>query len=181
MNPDGFETLALVRDYLASEVVPALPDHIATEVKAAVKLLDTVSVELAASGTSLPDEIAELRSLCQQGLAALGEPDRRPDGDLDAHSLGAANPHANEDTADLPGLLAERRRLTGLAAVLISQLQAHIASSVEREGARKASCNLLARFFETLGGQVRRRTPWQSVFPYTTAADRRAPAGECSR
>lgn len=181
MIPDGLETLALVRDFLASEVVPALPDHIATEVKAAVKLLDAVSVEFAASGTILPDEIAGLRGLCLEGLAALGEPDRRPDANIDTQAIGVAHPHANEDAADLPDLLAERRRLTGLSAVLIGQLQARIASPVERDGARKASGNLLARFFEALGSQARRRTPWQSVFPHTTAADRRAPAGECSR
>lgn len=157
MTPDGFETLALVRDYLALEVVPALPDHIATEVKAAVKLLDTASAEFAALGTVLPDEIAELRSLCQQGLAALGEPDRRHEST------------ANEDAADLPGLLAERRRLAGQSTVLIGRLQARIAGSAESDIERKASCDLLARFIETLGSQARRRTPWQSVFPQAAA------------
>jgi hypothetical protein len=181
MIPDGLETLALVRDYLASEVAPALPDHIATEMKAAVKLLDAVSAEFAILGRLLPDEIAGLRSLCQEGLAALGEPDRRPDGNTDTQPFGAANPDANEGVGDLPDLLAERRRLTGLSGVLIGQLQARIASPAERDDARKASCNLLSRFFETLGRQARRRTPWQSVFPHTTAADRRAPAGERSK
>jgi hypothetical protein len=167
---------------LASEVVPALPDHIATEVKAAVKLLDAVSAEFAASGRLLPDEIAGLRSLCQEGLAALGEPDRRPDRSIrDTQPLCAANPHANEDAADLPDLLAERRRLAGLSAVLIGRLQSRIASPAESDTVRNASRDLLARFFETLGRHARRRTPWQSVFPHANATSRPVPTGGSPR
>jgi hypothetical protein len=142
--PDGLQAIAVVRRFLAASVVQAVPAELVGEVRAAVKLLDTVGVELAGLPTVLTDECRELLSLGDDGLRVLH-------GERDA-TQGLEQRWA-AGLAGLDDLIAMHRDVRRLTATVVIDLQA--ASEARR---------VLRRLYETLRRHAERRIPWQSVF-----------------
>lgn len=152
MIPDGLEAITVVRRFLAGPVLGAVPAELAGEVRAAVKLLDTVGTELTGLPAVLLDECHELLPLTGDGLKVLP-------GDRD--DLGALERRLAADPRTLDDLTTLHRDVRRLTSSVVVELQ-----SMERAGGERApdARRALRPIYETLRRHAERRIPWQSVF-----------------
>jgi hypothetical protein len=137
-DPDGLQTLAAVRSFLEDVVLAEVPQHLAGELRAAVKLLESAQAELGCLHAVLLRESEELLDLCE--------------GSARAQALRARLAPAPEQLAERAAL---HREIRGLSAETIERLQAD-GSATARER--------LDDLYATLGRHSHTRVPWQSVF-----------------
>lgn len=147
----GLVTLERVSAFLAAEVVPAVPAELAGEVRAAIKLLRTVAIELDTRQDLLRAEIDELLAL---GAAAVG-----PTGPLAgecAELLRSARQGA--------GSLSELDRLHARVQALTSR----VVLALQDDSHQPSGAAALAGLYDALGRHARARLSWQAVFPVPT-------------
>jgi len=179
MTLNGFESLALVRRYLATEVVAIVPHHVAAELRAVVKLLDTAMIELAELPLILPAEIAAMRDLCREGQAVLAT------GNDEVAGQACIQAQGDPTMRNLRELIEEHREAGEQLGRLITRLQG--AQSSEREDAHAYRLSsLLDRIYQVLGRQADDRLTWQSVFPAFVVSGKGIlstsnPVQECSK
>lgn len=166
MTLDGFETLALVKRYLASEVIPLLPEHVATEVRASLKLLDNAANEFALSPAMLPREIAELQMLGRGSMILLAA-DPRGEAAAKIPDPDIFHAEAGDLSNDVRDLLALRLRLGNHLAILVPSLQD--LAAIGGDGIAEGAKSLLVRIYHVMSRQARERMTFQSVFPTVVA------------
>jgi hypothetical protein len=153
MSVGPFETLAAVRDFLSREVLPTVPKEMASEVRAAVKLLQDVADELDWLPAVLHAECAEMLALHikTQEMIATG-----------------VDEELRRKIVSPPGSLSEQRELhramIETASSVVRKLQAGVreASSGSVESTKLRA--LLDQHYEILGRHAETRLRWQSVF-----------------
>ena len=153
MSVGPFETLASVRDFLTRDVLPAVPKEIASEVRAAVKLLEEVADEL----DWLP---AVLRAACEEMLA------------LQIKTQGVIvtgiDDELRRQIVAPPGSIREQlelhRTMTEMVTSVVLKLQAGIRELSAESGASIALRDLLDQYYDMLGRHAETHLRWQSVF-----------------
>ena len=155
MNPHGLAALAMVRAFLAEQILPGVPDSPTGELRAALKILDTVAAELDALYPLLLTECRALLDLCGEICT------RPPTGatpasiDLATRCTALNERYARGFTATTP-LLEHHRAIKALATDLINALQ--------KTADEPAPAQALARLYSLLGHHATARIPWQTVF-----------------
>ena len=146
MNPNGFEALQIVQAFLRTSVLPAVPASLAGELRAAIKLLATVELELRSLGPLLVEECREIHELCELGAASQDQ----------AAACAELLGRLQQPPHDLALMIELHRDFEKLASRVIAGLQSR-PREVTAQG-------LLRRFYEALGRHAERRLPWQSIF-----------------
>ena len=153
MSVGPFETLASVCNFLARDVLPAVPREMAGEVRAAVKLLQDVADEL----DWLP---AVLRAECEVMLALQIKTQ-------DVIAIGIDDELRRKIVA-APGSIREQlelhRTMTEMVTNGVLKLQAGIRALSAENGESIKLRNLLDQYYEMLGRHAETRLRWQSVF-----------------
>lgn len=149
MSIDALAALGVVRTFLTTDIVPLVPKASASELRAAVKLLETAAIELADRHGSVRAETGDLIGFCARAGTMLG---------LDSVSSEAAaqgrRAQAEPSGPALELLWSDAR---SLATTVLPPLQDQAAASEE------ARC-LLKELYRCLGDHARSRLAWQSVF-----------------
>jgi hypothetical protein len=154
---DGLETLARVRAFLCEQIVPSVPGELASEVRAAVKLLDTAAIELNQRHALLLAELADSIDYCQRAAQLVGRPDSTQTWLAACRTLAE---RAGEPGLDLRGLDGVLRDVRALGSTLLVELGKH-----QRASGAETAGELAAEFCACLGDHARRRLAWQAVFP----------------
>jgi aminoglycoside phosphotransferase (APT) family kinase protein len=163
---DGSATLATVSTFLTDDVLPAVPNELTGEVRAAVKLLETAAREFDQRYRSVT---AETRELLDRGTDignALGLAD----------AVSACARLRRRAESSRAGLI-ELDEVCGAARALTSSLIVALQTAELDDGTtaarREAHRELLASTYACLVEHPRSRLSWQSVFP--AASPRPAP------
>ena len=153
MSVGPFETLASLGDFLSGDVLPVVPKEMASEIRAAVKLLQDIADEL----DWLP---ALLRAECEEIVALQAEAE-----ELTGLGIGAElRQQINAPTASISEQIELHRHISETSVGIVLKLQARIR---ELSASKEDSTNLrklLDRYYETLGRHAETRLRWQSVF-----------------
>ena len=155
MNPNGLVALAMVRAFLAEQILPGVPDSLTGELRAALKILDTVAAELDALYPLLLTECRELLDLCGEICARQPSSETPTNINLATRCTAFNERYARGFTATTP-LFEFYRAIKGLATDLINSLQ----KTANEPGPAQA----LARLYSLLGQHATARIPWQTVF-----------------
>ncbi len=158
MIPDGLGALALLSQFLTREVLPAVPPALTTELRAAIKLLDSTRDELDALYPTLLVECSELLGLVEDAGVLLSA---RPTPLVSTH-LSALSRQVAQGFKNLSALAACHRELRVLTAASLLALQQLAA---EGPAAQRDLQALLQRFYAVLARHAETRVPWQVVFP----------------
>jgi hypothetical protein len=156
MIPHGLAALTLVSEFLAREVLPAVPLALTAELRAAIKLLETTREELDALYPTLRKECTELLSLCAEAHALL-----REQGASSSH-LSALSLALIQGFPDLSSLTAAHRELLEVTDVTLCALERLAAEECTEQ---RDSHALFQRFYAALARHAETRLPWQVVFP----------------
>ncbi len=150
MNPDGFETLDMLRAFLTKRVLPALPPELVSDVRAASKLLDNVILEFDVLYPLLMHECTALLLLCEEAMTSACVPE------VSEFAARLAEAKVSVNNFDsLRALATHHARLVALAGEIMMALQS---------GAGAQSKDILARFYAQFERQAAARLGWQSVF-----------------
>ncbi|HEY1973876.1 MAG TPA: hypothetical protein VGH89_38405 [Pseudonocardia sp.] len=154
----GLAVLAGVRAFLAEQIAPEVPGELAGELRAAIKLLDTVGVELNQRHRVLRDELADLLDYAQRiaGLLAL---------DAESQAGRTLARRAEDARLDLAALDLLWRDARALSAGLLVELCRYRDAPTTPDAMRQPAGALAAEFCTCLGGHARARLAWQAVFP----------------
>ncbi|HZZ51788.1 MAG TPA: hypothetical protein VFE65_33245 [Pseudonocardia sp.] len=159
MTIDGLSTLSSVRAFLMTEVLPAVPDELAGELRAAAKLLAGVETELDTRYSSLATETRDLIAHAADAARLLG---------LD-EAASACERLAVSDSgvasARLTELESRWSRARQLSSTLLRELQGRESDPAVSEADRRAARALLREFYTSLTSHARTRLDWQAVFP----------------
>ena len=155
MNPHGLAALAMVRAFLAEQILPEVPDSLTGELRAALKILDTVAAELDVLYPLLLTECRALLDLCGEICARLPSSATPANTDLAMRCAALNEQYARGFTATTP-LIELHRAIKALAKDLINSLQ----KTADEPGPAQA----LARLYSLLGQHATARIPWQTVF-----------------
>jgi hypothetical protein len=161
-DPSALRTLSAVRGFLDEEVVPSVPQHVAGEVRAAIKLLESVERELDDLHVVLLAECTEMLELCGAGLGPLA---RDPQVSPQVDELGALQARLRERVADAPDTLTDR----GTLHAEVRDLCAQVVSLLQTAEADGVGGGELHSLYAVLGRHAERRVPLQSVFPVSPA------------
>jgi hypothetical protein len=156
MTPNGLEALALVSKFLTQRLLPAVPPALTSELRAAIKLLDTARDELDVVYPLLIEECRELIALCRDAHTLLGE----LAASCDAEVLTTLAARTEIGFADLSALMACHREVCEWVSAILLALQR---VEHDRPGNPAVSAMLL-RFCAVLGRYAERRLPWQIIF-----------------
>ena len=162
MIPDGLASLTLVSKFLAQDVLPMVPRALTTELRAAIKLLDTARDELDSLYPRLLDECRELLELCGDAHALLHDLSAT----FDPTPFASLTQRVEHQFMDLSSLMASHREIlemTGATFLSLQRLDPHPQKNWAKERA------MLRRFSATLGRHAATRLPWQAVFPRPSA------------
>ena len=162
MIPDGLASLTLVSKFLARDVLPMVPRALTTELRAAIKLLDTARDELDALYPRLLHECRELLKLCGDANALL----RDLSATFDPTPFASLTQRVEHEFTDLSSLMASHReilKMTGATFLSLQHLEQQARTNRTDLGA------MLQRFSATLGRHAATRLPWQAVFPGQSA------------
>jgi len=157
MTPHGLAALTAIGRYLTTEILPVVPDAQVGELRAAIKILDTVADELNVLPSLLHQECREFSDLRRQATQTLHWPEPPVSLSLSAGNESGAGPDLS---LDLHALLARHETCLQEATQAIEALQ-RLADEDQRSAQPVA---LLGRYFALLERQALRRVPWQSVF-----------------
>jgi hypothetical protein len=150
MSTDALTAIGVVRTFLTTDIMPVVPKAAASELRAAVKLLETAATELADRHGSVRAETDDLIGFCARAGTLLG---------LDSVSAEAAaqarRAQAEPSGPALELLWADARSLT---TTVLPRLQDQATASDEARF-------LLKHLYRCLGEHARSRLAWQSVFP----------------
>jgi hypothetical protein len=153
MSGDPFATLASVRDFLSNQVLSVVPKEMASEVRAAAKLLQNVADEI----DWLP---AVLRAECEEMLALQSKTQ-------EVIKVGISDDLRQQIIAP-PGSIREQlelhRNMTEIVTTIVLKLQTRMR---ELSAETEESMNLRAvldQYYEMLGRHAETRLRWQSVF-----------------
>ena len=158
---DGLATLAGVRAFLADRIAPLVPSELAGELRAAMKLLDTVGIELNERHPALRAELDDLLSYSDR-IARLLE---------DTHRVEACRELSGRAEAlslDLGELERIRRDARALSSTLLVELRRHRDDPTAPAPSREQAGELAAEFCACLGEHAHTRSAWQAVFPTPT-------------
>lgn len=154
MTPHGLDAIIEVSRFLEQDIVPSVPAEFKSELKAAIKILQSAATELNVSSPMLRQECTELLALNEESSACAALP-------TTVASNTAMHARLADSALDLRGLFAlhqdvlaaSNTHMTGLL-----ELSASVGSDRERSRA------LLLRYYQLLEQHAVRRLPWQSVF-----------------
>lgn len=155
---DGLATLAGVRAFLAEQIAPVIPGELAGELRAAMKLLDTVGVELDERHPALRAELADLLGYSAR-VARLIEDGPRTEACLDLAG------RAETPSLRLGGLAEIWREARRVSSSLLVELRRHRDDPAVPVPRREEAGELAAEFCACLGEHARARSSWQAVFP----------------
>lgn len=144
------DPIAAVGAYLQDAVLPGVAQEQRSELRAAIKLLQSAARELDELPGVLGAQIAELRTLCAAAEWVLDPGNDEP---VPAH---------REPPATLTVLRARDDEARAAAGRAIEALQQHLRTTT---GEHEPAERVLAGLFEALGRHAARRMAWQSVFP----------------
>jgi hypothetical protein len=151
MNPHGLASLELVQRFLESQVLSVIPNEMRGDLRAAIKILREVSVELDVLYPMLLEEVRKLLLFCAELQAApvinMSHSDQQ--------QLGVLDDAFKKGFASVTELLSFRDELNTLVTTLMTLLQA---------AEHPDNLAWLARFYELLGEHAGARLRWQSVF-----------------
>ena len=153
MSSDGLASLAMVRAFLSDEILPVVPDSLSGELRAALKILDTVALELDGLFPRLQPECAQLLHACGDTLAAVSDEPAYQSLALRHGSLAKEYVQAFATTTELLRFSDTVRDLMGDLIVL---LLAHGGDGEQRR--------LLECLYSLLSEHAAARLRWQSVF-----------------
>ncbi len=158
MIPNGLGALALLSQYLTHQVLPAVPPALTTELRAAIKLLDSTREELDALYPTLLEECSELLGLLEDAGVLLNA---RPTPLVSTH-LSALSRQCEQGFKNLSTLAVCHRELCEFTAASLLALQQ---LAPEGHAEQRDLQALLQRFYAVLARHAETRVPWQVVFP----------------
>jgi acyl-CoA reductase-like NAD-dependent aldehyde dehydrogenase len=153
MSVGPFDTLASISAFLSRDLLSVVPKEMASEVRAAVKLLQDVADEL----DWLP---AVLRAECEDLLALEARAQQLIKLDINDESRKLIS----APTASISEQIDLHRNVCEAATRAVLKLQSRIrTTSTDKEDSLKLR-ELLDQYYETLGRHAETRLRWQSVF-----------------
>ena len=153
MSVGPFETLASISAFLSRDLLSVVPKEMASEVRAAVKLLQDVADEL----DWLP---AVLGAECEEQLAL----ETRAQQLVELEIGDELRQQVKAPSASVREQIDLHRNISEATTRIVLKLQAHIrASSTDKNHSLKLR-ELLDQYYETLGRHAETRLRWQSVF-----------------
>ncbi|AEH10054.1 MULTISPECIES: hypothetical protein [Protofrankia] len=164
MTLDGLSTLSGVRAFLTAKILPAVPGELAGELRATVKLLETVETELNDRHLLLIAETWDLIAYCER-IGRLLELADTTNGCTELAARVVAS--ASLNLTEVGELWRDARALSSARLVAVQRYASDPSTS---EPGRVAARYLLRRFYSCLGGHARRRQAWQAVFPPAAGA-----------
>lgn len=159
---DGLATLDGVRAFLADQVAPLVPAELMGELRAAMKLLDTVQTELNERHAVLGKELDDLFAYCFR-IAQLLERDPL------IQECRTLTRRAGASRSDLRSQGVVWRDARALSSTLLVELLQYRDDPGTPDDARAAAVELAAEFCACLGDHARARVTWQAVFPMPAA------------
>ena len=165
MSSDGLASLAMVRAFLSEQVLPLVPSSLSGELRAALKILDTVTLELDGLFPRLQTECAQLLCACGDTLAALEALTEEPAYQALALRHGVLAKESVQAFSTTTELLRCTDTVREFAGDLIVLLLAHAG-----DGEHRAS---LERLVTVLAEHAAARLRGQSVFSPATARGER--------
>ena len=158
MTPHGLDALLDISRFLTADILPAVPSALASELRAAIKILETAA-----------DELNLLYPLLREECEALFELEH--ESASHCHNTARALPPLTDLRAqliqlglDLRGLIALHAQTRARASVQLASLRAQAATDAQ---ARR----LEQRYYQLLQRQAARRIVWQSVFDGALGGD----------
>jgi hypothetical protein len=155
---EGLATLAGVRAFLAERIAPVVPSELAGELRAAMKLLDTVQIELNERHPALRAELSDLLSYSDR-IATLLEDGPR------GEACRTLTGRAGASSLNLHGLEEIWRDARKMSSTLLVELRRYRDDPATPAPAREEAGELSAEFCACLGEHARARLSWQAVFP----------------
>ncbi|AWK76546.1 hypothetical protein CBI38_34840 (plasmid) [Rhodococcus oxybenzonivorans] len=150
----GLDTLAQIRLFLTAEVVPVVPAELVGEVRAVVKLLRTVEIELSCRHELLRAEVDELLISSAAAVALVPEESLAGElAELRRRADSGSDRHTNVEQL--------HHDVTALSAQVLTSLQ----GKLDKPGAAA----VLDELYAALGRHAEARVGWQAVFPVTAA------------
>ena len=153
MSVGPFETLASISAFLSRDLLAVVPKEMASEVRAAVKLLQDVADELDWLPAVLHAECQELLTFQARAQQLVG-----------LEISDELRQQINAPTASINEQIDLHRNISEATTRIVLKLQARIrTSSTDKDHSLKLR-ELLDRYYETLGRHAETRLRWQSVF-----------------
>ena len=153
MSVGPFDTLASISAFLSRDLLSVVPKEMASEVRAAVKLLQDAAVEL----DWLP---GVLHGECEELLALEARAQQLIELDISDESRQLVN----APTASISEQIERHRLVRETATCALLKLQSRIrTTSTDKDRSLKLR-ELLDQYYETLGRHAETRLRWQSVF-----------------
>jgi len=153
MSVGPFETLASIGTFLSRDLLSVVPKEMASEVRAAIKLLQDVADELDWLPAVLTDECKELLTLQARARQL-----------IELETGDELQQQINAPTTCISEQIALYRNISEATTCIVLKLQSDIrTSSTDKEDSLKLS-GLLDQYYETLGRHAETRLRWQSVF-----------------
>lgn len=166
--PDGLETLATVRRFLA-RIAREVPAELVSEVRAAAKLLETAEIELNDRHVSLSAETGDLVDLCLE----IGRLLDLVEVTADCVELNRRRRAGGPNLSALATLWQDARTLAMSLIVVLQRIESDPGAG---QAEQNAAAGHLERLYSRLGAHARSRLTWQSVFPRPTPEGTGAPA-----
>ncbi len=156
MSLGPLRTLAHIRNFLEREILPNAPSEQRGELRACLKILDELGLELNEAQSLLMSEAVTLHALC---LRALAISDDAFDRDISAsvEKLGLA-------LLGSPSTLQEVQTLRDEGAEIMSACIRGLQALNTQPHFRDQAREILMSCYAELGRQAEKRAKWQSVF-----------------
>ena len=151
--------LRAIRAFLEGDVLPGITADLCSDLRASVKMLETMEAEVDRLPAFLAAETEDMIRLCGEAIGVLG--DEAPARDERQAFAALIHPPKQCD-ATLGGMEHRHREASVLLGKLLGRLCVRVA---EESDGRSAAHELYARCCTCLQTQASARIEWQAVFP----------------
>ncbi|MBL0116826.1 MAG: hypothetical protein IPP45_16455 [Sphingomonadales bacterium] len=165
MTTTVISRLHSIRQYLADEILPDLPGEKRSDFRAALKILETMEIEIDFLPGLLETEVHDMFRLCDAALAALGRPELADKNLRTYNELTRRSAASIRQLSEKQDLHADLTNLVGQFAV---QLRAKVEAEPQGLNCPSGSKVVLIKCQQFLRRQARARLGWQAVFPAAT-------------